>query len=197
MQNVAMGRVPVGDDLDGRPEVGQRPALRGGPVAADGDAESAVTWLYHTHALSLTRLAHVMLGDKASAEDVVQEAFCGLYRNWARIDDKSGALRYLRASVLNGCRSVGRRRSLQARRTLHERPAASAESVVLAGEERRSVLPAVRRLPARQREVLILRFYLREPDAEIARVLGISPGTVRSSAHRALAALERMLAETP
>jgi RNA polymerase sigma factor (sigma-70 family) len=57
------------------------------------------------------------------------------------------------------------------------------------------VLPAIRKLPARQREVLILRFYLHEPEAEIARVMGISPSTVRSSTHRALAALERMLGE--
>ena len=164
-------------------------------AASDVRAESAVTALYQDHALGLTRLAHIMLGDKASAEDVVQDAFCGLYRNWAKLADPASALPYLRASVLNGCRSAARRRNSRASKALHEPAAASAESVVLAGEERRSVLPAIRRLPARQREVLILRFYLHEPEAEIARAMGISPGTVRSSTHRALAALERMLGD--
>ena len=84
---------------------------------------------------------------------------------------------------------------LRASRAVHESAAVSAEAEVLAGEERRSVLSAIRKLPARQREVLILRFYLHEPEAEIARAMGISPSTVRSSTHRALAALERMLGE--
>jgi RNA polymerase sigma-70 factor (sigma-E family) len=172
-----------------------RAATRPGRAAGNGQAESAVTALYEAHALGLTRLAHIMLGDKASAEDVVQEAFYGLYRNWAKLADPERALSYLRTSVLNGCRSAGRRRTLRASRAVHEPAAASAEAVVLAGEERRSVLPAIRRLPARQREVLILRFYLHEPEAEIARAMGISPSTVRSSTHRALAALERMLGE--
>lgn len=160
---------------------------------ADHQARSAVTALYQAHALSLTRLAHVMLGDKAAAEDVVQEAYWGLFRNWSRLADPARAVPYLRACVLNGCKSAGRRRKLRLGRALHEPAVASAESVALAGEERRSVLPAIRRLPARQREVLILRFYLGEPDAEIARVMGISPSTVRSSTHRALAALARLL----
>jgi len=155
----------------------------------------ALTALYHAHALSLIRLAHVMVGDKATAEDVVQEAFCGLYRHWARLDDPRGALPYLRASVLNGCRSAIRRRRVRAAKALYEPAAASAESVVLNGEEQRSVLAALRQLPARQREVLILRYYLHESDDEIARVMGISPSTVRSTSHRALAALGRMLGE--
>lgn len=175
---------------------GMAPAAQPQPEpAADADqqARSAVTALYQAHALSLTRLAHVMLGDKAAAEDVVQEAYWGLFRNWSRLAAPDRAVAYLRACVLNGCRSAGRRRMLRRGWALHEPAVASAESVALAGEERRSVLPAVRRLPARQREVLILRFYLGEPDAEIARVMGISPSTVRSSTHRALAALERLL----
>jgi RNA polymerase sigma-70 factor (sigma-E family) len=170
----------------------ERASLPGLPSAR---AEAAIAELYEAHALGLTMLAHVMLGDKASAEDVVQDAFLGLYRNWAKLSDPAMALPYLRRSVLNGCKSVARWRGVRASRALHEPAAASAEAAVLAGEERQSVLPAIRRLPARQREVLILRFYLQEPDAEVARVLGISPGTVRSTTHRALAALGRMLGE--
>lgn len=166
------------------------------PDASAPGGDWDLTGLYEAHALALTKLAHVMLGDKASAEDVVQDAFLGLYRNWARLSDPAMALPYLRRSVLNGCKSAARRRWLRASRTLHEPPAASAESAVLAGEEQRSVLIAIRRLPARQREALILRFYLLEPEAEVARAMGISPSTVRSTTHRALTALGRMLGES-
>ena len=159
-------------------------------------AESGVAALYEEHALGLTKLAHVMLGDKASAEDVVQDAFFGLYRNWARLSDPAMALPYLRRSVLNGCKSAVRWRRVRADRALHEPAAASAESAVLAGEEQRSVLTAIRRLPARQREALILRFYLHESEADVARLMGISASTVRSTTHRALAALGQMLGET-
>jgi len=156
-------------------------------------AESCVTALYQAHALGLTRLAHVMLGDKQTAEDVVQEAFCGLYRNWTRLADPAAALPYLRVSVLNGCRSAVRRRRLRASRAIYEPAAASAEAAVLTGEEHRSVLAALRELPARQREVLTMRFYLQASDDEIAQVMGISESTVRSTSHRALAALGKML----
>jgi|SRR5690349_4899546 RNA polymerase sigma-70 factor (sigma-E family) len=159
-------------------------------------AESRITALYQSHALGLTRLAHVILGDRAAAEDVVQEAFCGLYRNWARLSDPAAALPYLRTSVLNGSRSVLRRRRLWASKALHEPAAASAESIALITEEQRAVLAALRKLPARQREVLIFRFYLHEADQEIARLMGISPGTVRSTSHRALSALGRLLGES-
>src|ERR1700757_359918 len=84
--------------------------------AADGvipggrtDADTAVTALYAEHALGLTRLAHVMLRDRPAAEDVVHDAFAGLYRNWRRLDDQARAQAYLRTSVLNGCRTVLRR----------------------------------------------------------------------------------------
>ena len=93
------------------------------------------------------------------------------------------------------CRSAIRRRRLRASKAIHEPAAASAESVALTGEEQRSVLVALRKLPARQREVLVLRFYLHESDDEIARVMGVRPSTVRSTSHRALAALGRMLGE--
>jgi RNA polymerase sigma-70 factor (sigma-E family) len=176
-----------------RPEVSVQ---QGHYASRSTPAESGVAVLYESHALALTALAHVMLGDKASAEDVVQDAFFGLYRNWARLSDPAMALPYLRRSVLNGCKTAVRRRRMRGSRALHEPAAASAESAVLAGEEQQSVLIAIRRLPARQREALILRFYLREPEAEVARVMGIRPSTVRSTTHRALSALGKMLEET-
>jgi RNA polymerase sigma-70 factor (sigma-E family) len=174
-----------------------RPAGRA-PRPPDPDlpaAESAVTAIYRAHALGLIRLAHIMLGDRASAEDVVQEAFCGLYRRWFHLSDTGSALPYLRASVLNGCRSVLRRRTGQRAQPGEERPAASAESAVISGEDRREVMQALRRLPARQREALVLRYYLDLSPEEIAAVMGIGPSSVRSATHRALSSLGRMLKE--
>jgi RNA polymerase sigma-70 factor (sigma-E family) len=165
-------------------------------VAPPADARARVTALYTAHALGLVRLAHVMLGDRAAAEDVVQEAFSGLYRRWEQVSDKDKALTYVRSSVLNGCRTVLRRRRGTDAGRVHQPPAISAEAAALSGEERREVMQALRRLPDRQREVLVLRFYLDESEAEIARLMGISPGTVRSTAHRALAALGRLLGES-
>jgi RNA polymerase sigma-70 factor (sigma-E family) len=158
-----------------------------------------VTALYQAHGVGLIRLAVVMLGDRPAAEDVVQEAFCGLYRRWDHLDDPQNALRYVRSSVLNGCRSVLRNQS-----RLRSRPgpqpggpdtAESAESAALVGEEHRAVLAALRRLPDRQREALVLRFYLELSEAEIAQSMGISQGTVKSTVSRALAALGRVLGE--
>jgi RNA polymerase sigma-70 factor (sigma-E family) len=164
--------------------------------AAD-DAEAAVGALYRAQAVGLIRLAYLMLGDRAAAEDVVQDAFCGLYRRWDRLADPGGALAYVRSSVLNGCRTALRRRALGHRVTAaYQPPAGSAEAAVLSREERQEVMRAIRRLPDRQREALVLRFYLDLPDLEIARVMGIRPGTVRSATHRALKALGHLLEGT-
>ena len=152
--------------------------------------------LYQAHALGLIRLAYLMLGDAAAAEDVVQEAFTGLYRRWAHLSDPAKALPYVRSSILNATRSQLRRLGRPppgAGPPLP--PAVSAEAAALSGEDRRAVLSALRRLPDRQREVLVLRYYLDLPEAEIAAAMGIGPSTVRSTAHRALAALGRMLEE--
>jgi RNA polymerase sigma-70 factor (sigma-E family) len=174
------------------------------PPGAGEGAEAAVGALYQATALDLIRLAYVIVGDRATAEDVVQEAFCGLYRHWDRLDGAGAASYYVRASVLNGCRSVLRRRAVRRkgmaevrRQSLADRSlAASAEAVVLGGEEHEEVIRALGRLPHRQREALLLRFYFDLPDDQIARVMGVRPGTVRSTAHRALEALGRALRET-
>jgi len=165
---------------------------------ADGGAEAAVTALYEAHALGMIRLAHIMLGDRQSAEDVVQDAFCGLYRRWSHLADPGSAVHYVRSAVLNNCRSVLRRRT--AARAPREaasnpEPVRSAEAAVLTREERDEIMRAVRRLPRRQREALVLRFYLDLSAEEIATTMGISPSSVRSATHRALASLGQMLQE--
>lgn len=148
--------------------------------------------LYRGHALRLTRTALLLVGDRPSAEDVVQEAFLGLFRGLGRLSDPDRAVAYLRASVLNGCRSVLRsRKRARLRKVTHDPAVWSAEAAALAGEERREVLQSVAGLPRRQREVLVLRYFLGLSDQEIAADLGVSRGTVASTASRALAALAR------
>ena len=182
-------------------------AAPGQPAAATGagaapvraaEARTAVTALYQVHAVGLIRLAVVMIGDRQAAEDVVQEAFCGLFRRWAHLADKDKALSYVRSSALNGCRSELRRRIRIERRASRDAAAADAESaeyLALIGEEHREVLAALRRLPRRQREALVLRFYLDMSGAEIAAAMDISQGTVKSTTSRALGALGRLLGE--
>jgi RNA polymerase sigma-70 factor (sigma-E family) len=169
------------------------PEARGKPAA--DSAAAAVAALYQHHAVGLIRLAYLMLGDRAGAEDAVQDAFCGLYRHWDRLADRDRALAYVRTSVLNGCRSALRRRAAGRTLTAYQPPTASAEAAVLGLEERQEVMRAVRRLPGRQREALVLRFYLDLPEREIARLMGLRPSSVRSATARALKALGHALGE--
>jgi RNA polymerase sigma-70 factor (sigma-E family) len=161
----------------------------------DVSASQAVTALYREHATGLIRLAVVMLGDRPTAEDVVQEAFCGLYRRWAHLSDPAKSLPYVRSAVLNGCRTVIRRRSRHDGRLAAEPAAASAEHDALLGEEHRAVIQGVRKLPPRQREALVLRYFMDLDVAEIAQSMGISPGTVKSTLSRGIAALGLMLGD--
>src|ERR1700735_4243017 len=167
----------------------------GRPAIPAEEAAVAVGALYQAMAVGLIRLAHVILGDRQAAEDVVQEAFCNLFRRWDRLSNVEGAEYYVPVSVLNACRSVLRRRAVRGRRILYERPAPSPEAAVLGGEERDELIRAVDRLPRRQRETLVLRYYLDLPDEEIATLMGVGTSTVRSAAHRALETLARNLKE--
>jgi RNA polymerase sigma factor (sigma-70 family) len=107
------------------------------------------------------------------------------------------ALGYLRTSVLNNCRSVHRVRFRRQGIAL-DAPAyaASAEDIAILGEANRDVLIAIRRLPARQREAVVLRYYLDMTEDQAARAMGVSKGTVKSATSRGLAALARMLEES-
>ncbi|CAL9457399.1 SigE family RNA polymerase sigma factor [Streptomyces sp. NPDC052644] len=164
-----------------------------------GPAEEAgrptVTDLYHSHRLSMVRLALLLVDDRASAEDVVQDAFVALYkRHGERLDDVDNALGYLRTSVVNTARSVLRRRKT-AREYVppHEADAPSAEDHALLGDEHRQVIQALHGLTNRQREVLVLRYWSDLSEAQIAETLGLSRGAVKSTASRALDALQRAL----
>ncbi|HEY1644603.1 MAG TPA: SigE family RNA polymerase sigma factor [Streptosporangiaceae bacterium] len=162
------------------------------------EATAAVTELFRAHHLELVRIALVMVGDIGVAEDVVQDAFEQLHRRWRRLRAETSGLAYARSSVLNGCRSVHRRRVV-ARRYARELPGAGpaggAPDTAQQSADRSVLLAALRRLPRRQREVVVLRYYADLEVAEVARTLGISPSAVRSTATRGLAALADVLKE--
>jgi RNA polymerase sigma-70 factor (sigma-E family) len=172
--------------------------------AADADLTGAglIAALFRDHHGELVRLALLMVGDLPTAEDVVQDVYASLHQRWSKVAAADSPLPYVRAAVLNGCRSVLRRQGIARRAgVLHrasspDQSLASAESEVILSEERREVLAALARLPQRRREVLVLRYYLGLSEAEIATILGISPGTVKSTAARALAGLARDLRES-
>jgi len=167
-------------------------------IVAVQASDREVTALYEAHALGLIRLAYVMLGDRPAAEDVVQEAFLGLYRRWGKLRDTASAPGYLRSSVLNGCRMVLRssaRRDDRTARIDREPPWESAEATALVGEQNRQLLRCIQALPPRQREALVLRYYLDLSEAETARSMGVRRGTVKSATSRALAALGQRMQE--
>ncbi len=164
--------------------------------AAPETARQQVTALYQAHALGLVRLAVLMVGDQPTAEDVVQEAFLGLYRRWPALKDPERALAYARSSVLNGCRMALRARSRRDKVALAAPDdIESAEATALLGEASREVIAALRRLPARQREAVVLRYYLDMTEDQAAQAMRVSRGTVKSATSRGLAALARLLKE--
>ena len=156
----------------------------------------AIDELYRDYVLGLTRLAMVLVGDLESAQDVVQDAFIGLYSGWPRLRDPKKAPVYLRNAVLNGARSVLRARNRRQSVRLHyDPPVWSAEAAVMVREDQRAVLAAIARLSGRQREVLALRYYVGLSHAEIAEAMGVTTGTVSSTMSHALTALARELGE--
>jgi RNA polymerase sigma-70 factor (sigma-E family) len=187
--NLSEGTVPLGASAYDRPL----------PAAGDADLrdlerEAAMAALFDAHHTQLVRLA-LLLGAEHDAEDLVSEAFCELHRRWRRLRSPAAAPAYLRATVCNLARM--RIRHLQVRRRhaheetdgLGERTADSAESFALLHEDQRRVIAALRSLPDRQREALVLRYWLDLREADIAEAMGISTGAVKSHIFRGMAAL--------
>ncbi|GAA1396767.1 hypothetical protein GCM10009639_33260 [Kitasatospora putterlickiae] len=184
--------VPVAAWSAGRHRPGFRLLPGGG---RPHEAGPTLTDLYLTHRLSLVRLAVLLVDHQEQAEDVVQEAFARLYqRHGEQLDDLDNALAYLRTAVVNGARSVLRRRRT-AREYVppHVADAPSAEDHAVLHDEHRRVLVALQELTPRQREVLVLRYWSDLSESEIAEILAVSRGTVKSTASRALDALEKKL----
>jgi len=133
----------------------------------------------------LVRVAALLVGDVAAAEDVVQDSFLAMHRAWWRLRVTSKALPYLRRAVINRSRSVLRHRAVADRHLPLLAPhLPSAEDGALAGMERSSVPAALRARPIRQREVVVLRYYADLSETQIAAAMGISKGAVKTHAAR-------------
>lgn len=164
-----------------------------GPASAAGQAVAA---LYRSEYLSLVRMATMLVGDTATAEEVVQDCFVGMHSAFWRLRDIDKALNYLRRSVMNRARSVMRRRVVADRYLPQPGPdMPSAEQGALARLERSAVFSALRTLPVRQREAIVLRFYLDLSEDQVARVMKISRGAVKAHTARGKAALRGLLRE--
>ena len=156
-----------------------------------------MTALYSTHYRSLVRLAALLLRDVSTAEEVVQDSFVAMHGGWRRLRDSEKALSYLRQSVVNRSRSVLRHRMVVDRNMPKPAPdMPSAEQGAIAQLERSAVVTALRSLPARQREALVLRYYGDLSEAQIAATMGISQGAVKSHTARAMSALRACWSET-
>jgi RNA polymerase sigma-70 factor (sigma-E family) len=164
------------------------------PRRAASDADQAIVAMYTAEYRSLVRMSVVLVGDVGTAEEVVQESFIAMYDAWRRLRDIDKAVSYLRRSVVNRSRSVLRRRIVADRHApRHEPDMPSAEQGAITQLERRAVIAALRSLPARQREAVMLRYYLDLSEEEVASAMKISRGAVKSHTARARAALRGVL----
>jgi RNA polymerase sigma-70 factor (sigma-E family) len=163
-------------------------------AAVDGESGAAVDLeaLHRASYRDLVRLASLLIDDVGRCEELVQEAFARLAARPGTLRDPAKALPWLRSVVLNGARSARRRKDPVARlRVVSSRDPGPEQPDAAAGrhDDADVVLAALRALPHRQQEVLVLRYWLDLPEAEIATTLGIGAGTVKTHAARGLATL--------
>jgi RNA polymerase sigma-70 factor (sigma-E family) len=186
------GVVTLPMEITGAPVAGT--AL--GPVPAEWDADQALTVLYSEHYRSLVRMAAFLVRDTDTAEEVVQGSFVAMHQGWRRLRDSDKALSYLRQSIVNRSRSALRHQTAVNGNTPEPPPdMPSAEHGAILQLERPAILAAVRELPARQREALVLRYYGDLSETQIAAVMGISRRAAHCHTARAIAALQVVLEE--
>lgn len=182
----AAGDVVSGGPTPRRDRDAVSDVVSGGPTRRR-DRDAVVHCLFRAQYRPLVRLAKLMVQDDDRAEDLVQDAFVHLYRRWWSLRDPDRALFYLRSCVANGARDA-----LRARRAAWRLPpevaasAPSAEVSAIRHEQEEDVLRGLAGLAARQRQVLVLRYYLDLREAEIAETLRISPGAVKVHATRGI-----------
>lgn len=169
------------------------------PAATIDERRHRLAELHRGEYRSLVRLAALLVDERGAAEEIVQEAFVRLDRSWDRVTDPDRLDAYLRSIVLNLARSGMRRRRVALRHAERGSPtpaAAAADERAVLREDQAEVLAALRTLPTRQREVLVLRFWQDATETEIADALGISVGSVKTHLHRALGAMTTKLEAT-
>jgi DNA-directed RNA polymerase specialized sigma24 family protein len=179
------GRKPSGKissrtaDAGGTAAGGQARAPQAMPGADQAARMEEMAPLYQEHYRSLVRLAALLVSDLAAAEEIAQEAFADAHGRWSTLSDDDAALRYLRQSLVRLARTMTQFQPVPDPRGAGL-PASGGEAILLA---------ALRALPARQREVLVLRYFADLPEAEIAAVTGTRITVVRSYATRGMSSL--------
>ncbi|MEA2461734.1 MAG: hypothetical protein QOH90_1911 [Actinomycetota bacterium] len=163
---------------------------------SDRERDTEVAALFNRHYAPMCRLAYVILGDAALAEEMVMEALLKTFSGWRRIRNVDHMDAYLRRAVINMCRSRIRRKTIESRvnSTIHHRderrePDWTPEK----HETARLVWDAVKLLPERQRACVVLKYFEDLSEAQIAETLDCSNGTVKSQLSKARASLEKRL----
>ena len=152
--------------------------------AVDGFVVGKFDDLYRTEYVPMVKLARGLVDSSERAEEIVQDAFAKVFERWNRLNEPGG---YLRVTVINGARSELRKREVSRRFGLTRRAEATAT------EERDYLIDALDQLPAKQKTVLVLRFFADMSEKEISDTLSIRPGTVKSTTSRGLARLRKAL----
>jgi RNA polymerase sigma-70 factor (sigma-E family) len=164
------------------------------PAQGAAEADLAIAAMYGSEYRSLVRMSAMLLGDVGSAEEVVQDSFIAVHAAWRGLRDLDKGVHYLRRSVMNRSRSVLRHRAVVDKHMPGPEPdMPSAEYAAIARLQRTAVIAALRSLPARQREALVLRFYLDLSEEQVAAAMRISQGAVKSHTARGKAALRGLL----
>jgi len=158
------------------------------PAPSDGE----FTEFVHASWASLYRTAYLMLGDRAEAEDLVQTALAKTYASWSKVRVVEAAPAYARTVLVNTATSWFRRKSWR-----NERPTETLPEVAVQHDpsDRPALVDALRRLPPRQRAVVVLRYYEDLSVAQVATALGITDGTVKSQTSEALSKLRVLLGD--
>lgn len=164
------------------------------PMTGAVGARAAVEELYRAEAAALVGMLWVLVGDRATAEDLAQEAFVRLQRSWHRVTDPDRAAAYLRSIAMNLARSRVRHLRVVDRHPAEPPPLGrAADDGLVLRDDQRAVIEAVRSLPERQRQCVVLRFYGGLTEAAIADALGCSRSSVKVHLRRALASLALLL----
>jgi RNA polymerase sigma-70 factor (sigma-E family) len=169
---------------------GREPSRSGGPQGADRE----VTALYLAHYRPLVRIAALLVQDLAAAEEIVQDSFVAVHAAWRRLPDAEHALSYLRRSVVDRSRAALRRHVVVdklAPRLAPDLPSGPGEASIEV--ERSAFISALWTLPARQREIVVLRYFADLPETQVASATGMSETAVKAYTARAMASLRAEL----
>jgi RNA polymerase sigma-70 factor (sigma-E family) len=165
-------------------------------VGGPPEAELTIEALFRAHGPWLVRVARMFVDDRNAAEDIVQEAFIRFHRARGHLNEPAAAAGYLRSTVLNLARDHNRR-GLMSLRHIDSHPIGSMgrdpDDAALLSDDQEALMLALGQLAVRQRDCLVLRYYLDLSYDEIAATLGLSVNSVKTHLKRAMAGLrERM-----